>query len=265
VIPVAYAPARKIFFDVHGTADKSAITLILQGTGNVPARGPSYAGWTSITSNGLTGPGPSLKIPKSDACTAQADIATRDTINDGGGPDPLSAQSTITLRCPAEGLDERLRGYEAHRAARSKVFAMSAEGAAVIDRLCRAMSDHDPDAMAECLHPDYKSEQPLHPERGFDGPEQVRKNWGLLFAEVPDLQADLVRSAAVGGEVWTEWSMHGTKTDGTPFDYRGMALWGVRGDRIAWARLYFEPVEAGGVGIDDAMRRLVSTKPSADQ
>jgi hypothetical protein len=101
VIPVPFAPAREIFFDVHGTAHKTAITLILHGTGNVPARGPSYAGWTSISSNGLTGPGPPLKIPKSDACTAQADIAMHDTINDGGGPDPLSAQSTITLRCPA--------------------------------------------------------------------------------------------------------------------------------------------------------------------
>src|SRR5919108_5865049 len=103
------------------------------------------------------------------------------------------------------------------------------------------MNRHDLDAMAECFAEDYRSEQPLHPDRYFLGREQVRKNWGLMFEEVPDLKADLLRSTTSGDEAWTEWRMHGAKLDGSPFEYRGMAIWGIRDDRIAWAHLYFEP------------------------
>ena len=45
--------------------------------------------------------------------------------------------------------------------------------------------------------------------------------------------------------------------DGTPFDYRGIVVFGVRGDRIAWGRLYFEPVPEGGPEIDGRMRQVV--------
>jgi hypothetical protein len=38
---------------------------------------------------------------------------------------------------------------------------------AVIERLCEAINQHDPDAMVECFDPDYRSEQPAHPNRGF--------------------------------------------------------------------------------------------------
>ena len=36
---------------------------------------------------------------------------------------------------------------------------------AVIERLREAMNRHDPDAMVECFDPDYRSEQPAHPNR----------------------------------------------------------------------------------------------------
>ena len=36
----------------------------------------------------------------------------------------------------------------------------------------------------------------------------------------------------------------------------GVVVFGVRGGRIAWARLYVEPVEQGGEGIDAAVREM---------
>jgi hypothetical protein len=36
-----------------------------------------------------------------------------------------------------------------------------------------------------------------------------------------------------------------------------MTVWGVRQDRIAWARLYFETVEVGGPGIDELMQQVL--------
>jgi len=78
-----------------------------------------------------------------------------------------------------------------------------------------------------------------------------------MFEEVPDLTLDVLRSATAGDEVWTELRVHGQKADGSPFEYRGITVWGVREDRIAWGRLYFEPVEAGGVEIDQRMQQVL--------
>jgi hypothetical protein len=132
---------------------------------------------------------------------------------------------------------------------------------AIVAAVAAAMNAHDLDAMVALFAPDYRSEQPLHPARGFDGREQVRTNYGVLFGEIPDFRADVLRHATIGDEVWSEWRMHGTKSaDGSPFEYRGMSVWGVREGLIAWARLYFEPVEQAGEGIDAATRGLVAPR-----
>ncbi len=134
---------------------------------------------------------------------------------------------------------------------------MAGTGSPTVDRLVEATNDHDADAMMECLHEDYRSEQPLHPQAGFSGREQVGKNWSRMFEEVPDLRFDVLRSAIAGDEVWTEIHVHGHKADGGPFEYRGMAVWAVRDDRIAWGRLYFETVEVGGAGIDERIQGVL--------
>ena len=53
-----------------------------------------------------------------------------------------------------------------------------------------AMNGHDLEAFLACFDPDYRSEQPAHPIRGFGGREQVKKNWSALFEGIPDLHAD---------------------------------------------------------------------------
>lgn len=126
----------------------------------------------------------------------------------------------------------------------------------VVERLSAAMNAHDIDAFVACFAEDYESEQPAHPDRAFRGNEQVRRNWSAVFEGVPDFSAELVRSAVVGEVEWSEWHWRGSQADGTKLDMAGVIVAGVRDGRLAWARLYIEPVEQGGEGIDAAVRGM---------
>jgi SnoaL-like domain len=66
----------------------------------------------------------------------------------------------------------------------------------VVERLRRAMNAHDLEAHVACFHPDYRSEQPAHPNRGFGGREQVEKNWTSIYGTIPDFHAELLAITA---------------------------------------------------------------------
>ena len=125
----------------------------------------------------------------------------------------------------------------------------------VLERLRDAQNHHDLDTFVACFDPQYRSEQPVHPDRAFVGPEQARQNWAEVFAGVADFQAELLRSADEGDTQWAEWHWQGTRTVGTRMDMRGVTIFGVRDDRIIWGRLYLEDVE-GGQGIDQAVQYM---------
>src|SRR5215210_3070769 len=126
----------------------------------------------------------------------------------------------------------------------------------VTEQLNAAMNAHDIDAFVACFHDDYESEQPAHPDRAFRGSDQVRANWSSIFESVPDFASELVRADAAGDVEWSEWRWRGTHDDGSPRDMAGVIVAGVRDGRLAWARLYVEPVEQAGAGIDAAVRRM---------
>ena len=130
---------------------------------------------------------------------------------------------------------------------------MNQSRSSVLGRLHRAMNDHNLDAFLACFDEDYDSEQPVHPDRAFRGREQVRQNWSSVFQEMPDFHADLLRASFEGDTIWSEWHWTGTQVDGSPFDWRGVTLFGVKNDKLAWARLYMEPLDSGGAGIDAAV------------
>lgn len=130
----------------------------------------------------------------------------------------------------------------------------------VLTRLHQAMNEHDLESFLACFDPEYSSEQPAHPNRGFGGREQVEKNWSAMFEGIPDFRAELIASAADGESVWAEWHWLGHRNDGTSLDLRGMTRFGVKNDRIAWGRLYMEEVEEAGEDIDAAMRRLTEPR-----
>lgn len=141
--------------------------------------------------------------------------------------------------------------------------AVAHEREEVVRRLRRAVDDHDVGAVVDCFAPDYQNETPAHPGRGFRGREQVRTNWERIFAAVPDLRAEVLRTADDGEGIWSEWEMAGTRTDGQTHLMRGVIIFGIGEDRrVAWARFYLEPVDPGEGGIDAAVGRIVGTKGS---
>ncbi len=135
---------------------------------------------------------------------------------------------------------------------------------AVAIRLRDAMNAHDLEAFLACFHEDYRSEQPVHPGRGFGGREQVRTNWSTIFRGVPDFEAELLRHCRDAGEEWSEWRWTGTRPDGSVLDMAGVMVLGVRDGRIAWGRLYIEPVEAAEEGIDAAVQKMAGRPSDGD-
>jgi hypothetical protein len=125
----------------------------------------------------------------------------------------------------------------------------------VLERLHAAMNRHDLEAMLELFDPDYRSEQPIHPNRGFGGEEQVRKNWSKMFDSFPDFEAELLGHASSEGTVWGEWRWRATGLHMT-----GVTLLGVRDERIVWGRLYMEPVEEAGEDIDESVQSITERR-----
>ena len=131
-------------------------------------------------------------------------------------------------------------------------------------RLRDAMNAHDLEAFLDCFHEDYRSEQPAHPGRGFGGREQVRANWSAIFAGVPDFSARLLGHCQDEDREWSEWRWTGTRTDAGGLDMTGVLVLGVRDGRIAWGRLYMEPVAGEEESIDAAVRTMAGRAPEDD-
>ena len=82
----------------------------------------------------------------------------------------------------------------------------------------------------------------------------MRRNWEQIFAFVPDLHAEVTRTAVDGKVVWTEWEMTGTRRDGSPHCMRGVVIFCLGDDVAQWARFYLEPVDLSGDTVGDAVR-----------
>ena len=128
---------------------------------------------------------------------------------------------------------------------------------ATIQRLVDATNAHDLERLVACFAEDYTLAAPSHPQRGFRGTEQVRRNWTQIFTGVPDVAARLVRTAVDGEAVWTEWEMSGTRRDGAAFRMAGVFVFGVSEERIRWGRMFLEPVDEAGGDVNVAVRAAV--------
>jgi ketosteroid isomerase-like protein len=125
----------------------------------------------------------------------------------------------------------------------------------VMNQVLAALNAHDLDAFVACFAVDYRSEQPAHPGRSFEGSDKVRENWTNVFAGIPDFSAELLMSVTTDAGVEIgEWHWRGTHTDGVPFAMRGATVMGITDGRIAWGRLYIEPVELDGGDIDQMVQ-----------
>jgi len=130
----------------------------------------------------------------------------------------------------------------------------------LVERLRQSVDAHDLDAVVACFTDDYRNETPAHPERGFEGRDQVRTNWQRIFAGVPNISARVLRMAVDGAVVWSEWEMGGTRPDGVPQMLRGVVIFGAAGSHFDWARFYLEPVDAGEGGVDAAVGKIVEAE-----
>lgn len=126
------------------------------------------------------------------------------------------------------------------------------------DRVCEATNSHDVERVVDCFTEDYVNETPAHPERGFRGHDQVRRNWTQIFAAVPDIEATVLRSHQAGDTVWSEWEMRGTRQDGARHLMRGVMIFTVSDDRACAVRFYLEPVELDGVDVDTAVQQSLA-------
>ena len=133
-------------------------------------------------------------------------------------------------------------------------------GEQVVARLQAAMNAHDVEAFVACFAEDYDSVQPAHPDRAFRGREQVRANWSEVFTGVPDFRAETRPGRRGRRHGVVEWRWQGTQTDGGRLDMAGVIVFGLRDDRVAWARLYVEPVEEQGAGIQAAVRDMTAER-----
>ena len=88
----------------------------------------------------------------------------------------------------------------------------------------------------------WKENSRSHPERAFEGIEDVPKNWSVIFHNIPDFHSQLLRLAVESDTTWAEWYWFGTHRDGSQFGMRGVTILGIQADQIEWARLYMEPV-----------------------
>jgi ketosteroid isomerase-like protein len=127
----------------------------------------------------------------------------------------------------------------------------------MLARLVAATNAHNLDGLVDCFQPDYVNETPAHPARGFVGRDQVRANWHQIFAAVPDLHTEVLRSATAADSVWAEMEMSGTRKDGSRHLMRGVVVFGVVQGRAAWARFYLEPVQEGGADINSVVASQV--------
>lgn len=136
-----------------------------------------------------------------------------------------------------------------------------ASPAELVDQLAHATSSHDLEAIVACFAEDYVNETPAHPERGFQGRDQVRRNWQQILTGVPDITAQVANKVVDGDTIWSEWHMSGTRRDGEAHEMRGVIIFDVTGDLIASARFYLEPVDVRSGGVNAAVRRML-TVPS---
>ncbi len=113
-----------------------------------------------------------------------------------------------------------------------------------LQNLLDAINRHDPDAIANCFTIDYVAETPLQPAADFTGNEHVRENWTRMCADLPDIKAEVLRSAVDGAAIWSEWVMNGTRGDGSPQVFRGMVLLDTADGLIAHSRFYLQPAES---------------------
>ncbi|SFT69294.1 SnoaL-like domain-containing protein [Arthrobacter sp. ov118] len=89
----------------------------------------------------------------------------------------------------------------------------------------------------------------------------MHSNWTAMFAGVPDFHAAVVHSVDDGNTTWSEWNWAGTRTDGQPFEMRGVTIFEITDGLITDGRLFMEELERQHGGIAEAVQALSGHRP----
>lgn len=73
-----------------------------------------------------------------------------------------------------------------------------------------------------------------------------------------------MRSVDDGPLTWGEWHWSGTRTDGQPFEARGVIVFEIADSLIAAGWLYLEDVERATVGVEAAVEKLSGQRPHTE-
>src|SRR5688572_6352518 len=112
------------------------------------------------------------------------------------------------------------------------------ESEALLFKLRDAFNAHNIDAILECFDEKYSSEQPIHPNRIFQGKDQVKMNWTSNFSEMPDFSVKLLRYAINSNEIWAEWEWQGTRQNKSRLFMRGVNIMKVENGKVIHGRYY---------------------------
>jgi len=114
-----------------------------------------------------------------------------------------------------------------------------------------ALDAHDLDAFVGFFREDYVGERPRHPGSPMSSRDDVRRNWEEVLSDVADLRVDVPAAVEDGNTIWSEWRAYGTARSGATLELRGVIIFGIQDDQVAWSRMYMEPVEHEGVPLTE--------------
>jgi ketosteroid isomerase-like protein len=123
-----------------------------------------------------------------------------------------------------------------------------------------ALDAHDLEAFVEFFRDDYIGERPRHPGAKISSRTDVRTNWAEVISDVPDLRVEVPAAVQDGDRIWSEWRAYGTARSGAMLELRGVIIFGIEGDKVAWSRMYMEPVEQG-LSLGDIAAGVASQPP----
>lgn len=132
----------------------------------------------------------------------------------------------------------------------------------VARRWIEAINKHDPDEVATCFAHGYEDEAPARIGEFVRGRDHVRQNFERLFASMPDLRAELHGTVDQEETVWMEWSMEGTRSDGTRMKFIGVNVFDVEDGVFVRGRIYTELVRDAG-GVEAQVRRMAGERSSS--
>ena len=121
----------------------------------------------------------------------------------------------------------------------------------LLERMRAALDAHDLDAFVGFFREDYVGERPRHPGSPMSSRDDVRRNWEEVLSDVPDLRVDVPAAVEDGNTIWSEWRAYGTARSGATLELRGVIIFGIQDDQVAWSRVYMEPVEHEGVPLTE--------------